>query len=143
MQLTRAEVEAVVEYIYSRPHRTAETIYAGSGHGRAVGLVHMKYKNVKTTVDGIAFDSQKEAKRFGDLKLMQKAGEISDLTLQPKFDIVINGVKVCSYVADFSYIENGVKVVEDVKSEVTRKLPTYRLKNKLMRAVHGIAIREI
>jgi len=38
---------------------------------------------------------------------------------------------------------NGVKVVEDVKSEVTRKLPTYRLKNKLMRAVHGIAIREI
>jgi len=103
----------------------------------------MKYKNVKTILDGISFDSRKEAVRYADLKLMQKAGEISDLTLQPKFDIVINGVKVCSYVADFSYIENGVKVVEDVKSEVTRKLPTYRLKNKLMRAVHGIAIREI
>jgi len=103
----------------------------------------MKYKNVKTFVDGISFDSRKEAVRYADLKLMQKAGEISDLTLQPKFDIVINGQKVCSYIADFSYVENGVKVVEDVKSEVTRKLPTYRLKNKLMRAVHGIAIREI
>ena len=103
----------------------------------------MKYKNVKTILDGISFDSRKESARYADLKLMQKAGEISDLTLQPKFDIVINGVKVCSYVADFSYTENGVKVVEDVKSEMTRKLPTYRLKNKLMRAVHGIAIREI
>ena len=103
----------------------------------------MKYKNVKTILDGISFDSRKESARYADLKLLQKAGEISDLTLQPKFDIVINGVKVCSYVADFSYTENGVKVVEDVKSEVTRKLPTYRLKNKLMRAVHGIAIREI
>jgi len=103
----------------------------------------MKYKNVKTILDGISFDSRKESARYADLKLMQKAGEISDLTLQPKFDIVINGQKVCSYVADFSYVENGVKVVEDVKSEVTRKLPTYRLKNKLMRAVHGIAIREI
>jgi len=103
----------------------------------------MKYKNVKTILDGISFDSRKESARYVVLKLMQKAGEISDLTLQPKFDIVINGVKVCSYVADFSYIENGVKIVEDVKSEMTRKLPAYRLKNKLMRAVHGIEIREI
>ncbi len=103
----------------------------------------MKYRNTKTVIDGVTFDSKKESARYSDLKLMQKAGEISDLTLQPKFDIVINGVKVCSYVADFSYVENGVKIVEDVKSEVTRKLPAYRLKNKLMRAVHGIAIREI
>ncbi len=103
----------------------------------------MKYKNVKTFVDGISFDSRKESARYADLKLMQKAGEISDLTLQPKFDIVINGVKVCSYVADFSYVENGVKIVEDVKSEVTRKLPAYRLKKKLMKAVHSIEVREI
>ena len=54
----------------------------------------MKYKNVKTTVDGIAFDSQKEARRYADLKLMHRAGAITDLTLQPKFDIVINGQKV-------------------------------------------------
>jgi hypothetical protein len=103
----------------------------------------MKYKNVKTFVDGISFDSRKEAVRYAHLKLLQKTHKISDLTLQPKFDIVINGIKVCSYIADFSYIENGVAVVEDVKSEVTRKLPVYRLKRKLMRAVHGIEIREI
>jgi len=103
----------------------------------------MKYRNTKTVIDGVTFDSKKESARYADLKLLQKTHKISDLTLQPKFDIVINGVKVCSYVADFSYVENGVKVVEDVKSEVTRKLPAYRLKNKLMRAVHGIAIREI
>ena len=103
----------------------------------------MKYKNVKTTVDGIAFDSQKEARRYADLKLMHRAGAITDLTLQPKFDIVINGQKVCSYIADFSYVENGVTVVEDVKSEMTRKLPTYRLKKNLMKAVHSIEVREI
>ena len=103
----------------------------------------MKYKNVKTILDGISFDSRKESARYSDLKLMHRAGAITDLTLQPKFDIVINGQKVCSYIADFSYVENGVTVVEDVKSEMTRKLPTYRLKNKLMRAVHGIEIREI
>ena len=103
----------------------------------------MKYKNVKTILDGISFDSRKESARYSDLKLMHRAGAITDLTLQPKFDIVINGQKVCSYIADFSYVENGVTVVEDVKSEMTRKLPTYRLKKKLMKAVHSIEVREI
>ena len=103
----------------------------------------MKYRNTKTVIDGVTFDSKKESARYSDLKLMHRAGAITDLTLQPKFDIVINGQKVCSYIADFSYVENGVTVVEDVKSEMTRKLPTYRLKKKLMRAVHGIEIREI
>ena len=103
----------------------------------------MKYRNTKTVIDGVTFDSKKESARYSDLKLMHRAGAITDLTLQPKFDIVINGQKVCSYIADFSYVENGVTVVEDVKSEMTRKLPTYRLKKKLMRVVHGIAIREI
>ncbi len=103
----------------------------------------MKYKNVKTILDGISFDSRKESARYADLKLMHRAGAITDLTLQPKFDIVINGQKVCSYIADFSYVENGVTVVEDVKSEMTRKLPTYRLKKKLMKAVHSIEVREI
>lgn len=103
----------------------------------------MKYRNTKTVIDGVTFDSKKESARYSDLKLMHRAGAITDLTLQPKFDIVINGQKVCSYIADFSYVENGVTVVEDVKSEMTRKLPTYRLKKKLMKAVHGIAIREI
>ncbi len=103
----------------------------------------MKYRNTKTVIDGVTFDSKKESARYSDLKLMHRAGAITDLTLQPKFDIVINGQKVCSYIADFSYVENGVTVVEDVKSEMTRKLPTYRLKKKLMKAVHSIEVREI
>lgn len=103
----------------------------------------MKYRNTKTVIDGVTFDSKKESARYSDLKLMHRAGAITDLTLQPKFDIVINGQKVCSYIADFSYVENGVTVVEDVKSEMTRKLPTYRLKKKLMKAVHNIEVREI
>src|SRR5574343_173201 len=103
----------------------------------------MKYRNTKTVIDGVTFDSKKESARYSDLKLMHRAGGITDLTLQPKFDIVINGQKVCSYIADFSYVENGVTVVEDVKSEMTRKLPTYRLKKKLMKAVHSIEVREI
>lgn len=103
----------------------------------------MKYRNTKTVIDGVTFDSKKESARYSDLKLMHRAGAITDLTLQPKFDIVINGQKVCSYIADFSYVENGVTVVEDVKSEMTRKLPTYRLKKKLMKAAHNIEVREI
>ena len=97
----------------------------------------------RSVIDGVTFDSKKESARYSDLKLMHRAGAITDLTLQPKFDIVINGQKVCSYIADFSYVENGVTVVEDVKSEMTRKLPTYRLKKKLMKAVHSIEVREI
>ena len=56
---------------------------------------------------------------------------------------MINGVKVCTYIADFTYEELGGVVVEDVKSEFTRKDPVYRLKNKLMKACHGIDIREV
>lgn len=99
----------------------------------------MKFRNVKTTVDGITFASKKEAKRYCDLKLMVKAGVFKDLTLQPEFPIEVNGVKICKYVADFSYYENGKRVIEDVKGFRT---PAYRLKKKLMLAVHGINIFE-
>jgi hypothetical protein len=50
---------------------------------------------------------------------------------------------VCKYISDFVYLENGQKIVEDVKSEYTRKLPVYRLKKKLVKAVHGIDIKEV
>lgn len=101
-----------------------------------------KYNNKSVTRDGIKFDSKREARRYADLLLLERAGEISELKLQPSFDMVINGMKVCAYVADFQYIENGEKVVEDVKSVVTAKNSTYRLKNKLMKAVHGIDVLE-
>jgi hypothetical protein len=98
-----------------------------------------KYGNRKTVVDGITFDSIRESKRFGELSLMQKAGLISGLELQQSFDIVVNGMKICRYVADFVYIEKTRRIVEDVKGV---KTPSYTLKKKLMLACHGITIRE-
>ena len=101
-----------------------------------------KYRNEPTEVDGHRFDSLAEARRYMDLKRLQDAGEISQLRLQPRYPIVINGIPVCVYVADFSYIGSTGVVVEDVKSAGSRT-PAYRLKNKLMRAVHGIDITEV
>ena len=103
-----------------------------------------KYGNKKTEVDGIRFDSQKEAKRYSELKLLLKAGEIGLLELQVPFELKIDGKKVCKYVADFTYIDakTGEQIVEDVKSTMTRKLPTYRLKKKLMKQILGIEITE-
>ena len=110
-----------------------------------------KYNNKKVVLNGITFDSQKEARRYQDLSLLERAGEINDLELQKAF-ILAESVKFESeprhkpavkYVADFVYRENGQLVVEDVKSTMTRNLPVYRLKKHLMKSVHGIEIREI
>lgn len=99
-----------------------------------------KYRNRKTVVDGIKFDSQREATRYSVLKIMQAAGVISDLRLQVPYVITVNGLKVCKYVADFVYVDKGREVVEDVKG---MKTPTYNLKKKLMQAVYGIEIQEV
>ena len=56
-----------------------------------------------------------ELKRASELCLSQKTGLISGLTFQPKFDLLVEGVKICRYVADFQYQENGRTVVEDTK----------------------------
>lgn len=107
-----------------------------------------KFHAVKTTVDGITFDSKREAKRYCELKLLQTAGEISELNTQPVFrlsvpDATSGGVaEVCKYIGDFRYVKNGQVVVEDVKSKPTMT-PIYRLKKKLMRALHGIEIVEV
>ena len=105
----------------------------------------MKYGNKKTEVDGITFDSQAEARRYKALKLLERAGEIQALELQPVYEIVpsvtLYGRKrpAVKYKADFRYIEKGETVVEDVKGMRT---PVYNLKRHLMKAVHGIEIRE-
>ena len=98
-----------------------------------------KYNNKKTMVDGILFHSQKEASRYGDLKILQKAKKISDLKLQVKYPLEVNGQKVCTYIADFEYVERGTKVVEDVKG---MKTALYSLKKKLLKACTGIEIFE-
>lgn len=103
----------------------------------------IKYRNHKTVIDGVKYDSKKEAARHQELMLLERSGVISNLELQPVYRIEINGMLVCKYIGDFRYAENGKTVVEDVKSPITRKNPVYRIKYKLMQAVHGIKIKEV
>jgi len=99
-----------------------------------------KYNAIKTKLDGITFASKAEAKRYAELKLLAQAGVISNLILQPRFDCVVANVKICTYVADFMYLERGKQVTEDVKGV---KTPVYKLKKKLVEAIHNIKITEI
>lgn len=102
-----------------------------------------KYRAIPTVVDNIRFASKKEANRYFELKVLHRIGEISDLIIQPKFPLVVNGTKICTYVADFSYREkSGRLVVEDVKSKPTMT-PAYRIKAKLLLAIEGITVREV
>lgn len=121
-----------------------------STKGRAVSMSNRelakatrgnKYRAVKTECSaGHRHDSAKEAGRCGDLRLLEKARQISDLEQQPNFLIDVDGMPVCHYRADFSYLTStGQRVVEDVKGIRT---PLYRLKAKLMRACYGITILE-
>jgi Protein of unknown function (DUF1064) len=105
-----------------------------------VPLRSAKYGNVLTaSADGKTFASKREARRYGELLLRERAGEIVGLATQVPFDLLVNGIKVCRYVADFVYFEGERYVVEDSKG---CKTAVYRLKRKLMLAVHGIEIRE-
>ena len=100
-----------------------------------------KYGAKKTVVDGITFDSGAEAKRYDELKKLERAGEISGLSLQPAFPIAINGNKVAEYRADFAYFRGSDRVIEDVKGV---KTPVYRLKKKLVEALYaGVRIVEV
>ena len=107
-----------------------------------------KYHAKKTTVNGITFDSKREAARYSELLLLLRAGKISALRRQEKFVLIPaqrdTAGKViereCSYKADFAYIENGETVVEDVKGMRTKE---YIIKRKLMLYRYGIRIREV
>lgn len=109
-----------------------------------------KYNNRKVELDGHKFDSQKEMRRYAELKLLQEAGEISDLhmqvayELQPGFyDNEGKRQQAIKYVADFVYLDKeGKTVIEDVKSPATRKNAVYRLKKKMM-AYKGWYIKEV
>lgn len=91
-----------------------------------------KYNNIKTKVDGHLFDSKKEARRYQELKTLQAVGDVWELQLQPNFPLLVNGVKVGTYIADFMYkTAEGKVVVEDVKSKAT-KTPVYNLKKKIL-----------
>lgn len=100
-----------------------------------------KYKAVKTEVNGIKFDSKKEARRYKELKILEKADEIKSLELQPRFllqeKFKYNGktIRKIEYVADFRYIdEKGNTIVEDVKG---MKTEVYKIKKKIFLKKYG------
>lgn len=126
------------------------------------GYRSTKYHNKKVTVDGIVFDSQKEAVRYQELRLLERAGAISELRRQVKYILIPtqresssetfkkgakNGLpkpgriieQECAYIADFVYFQNGKTVVEDTKGVRT---PEYKIKRKLMLLNYGIRIKE-
>lgn len=98
-----------------------------------------KFRNHPTEIDGHRFASKLEARRYQELRLMECAGEIAGLVLQPRFPLIVAGVKVCTYVADFEYLDvkTGRAVTEDAKGVIT---PEFRLKSKLMKACLGIDV---
>lgn len=116
-----------------------------------------KYHAKKITLNGITYDSKKEAKRHQELLLLERAGAIQSLQTQVKYVLIpaqrepdtvgkrggtIKGKLIereCSYIADFTYIENGQLIVEDTKGFRTAD---YKIKRKLMLYIHGIRIRE-
>ena len=104
-----------------------------------------KYGNKKTTIGNEKYDSRKEARRYLELKRLEEQGEISELRKQVKFELIPkqDGERAVRYYADFTYIQNGELVVEDVKSPVTRENGVYVIKRKLMLYKHGIRIKEI
>lgn len=118
-----------------------------------------KYKNRKTEVDGIMFDSRKEARRYKELKLLEQGGYITDLKRQVRFELipaqkepdtkgpkggVIKGKTIerkVEYIADFVYTDaSGEMVVEDTKGMKTKD---FIIKRKLMLYFHGIRVREL
>lgn len=106
-----------------------------------------KYHSKKVVVDGIEFHSKKEGNRYRELLLLERAGAITELQRQVKFELLpsqrIDGKVVerpCNYVADFVYWKDGKKVVEDTKGFRTKD---YILKRKMLLYFHGIRIREV
>ena len=110
-----------------------------------------KYRNQKVVIDGITFDSKREAGRYQELQALAARNLIEDLRHQVPFELA-PGVRFSDekrakpalrYVADFAYRLDGRLVVEDVKSAITAKAAAYRIKRHLMLAVHGIEVQEV
>lgn len=95
-----------------------------------------KFRNVPTEIDGVRFASKREAKRYCDLKLLERAGEIKALRLQPRYPLTVNSLHVATYVGDFEYVESksGRIVTEDAKGVKTRDFVN---KAKLFHALYG------
>ena len=97
-----------------------------------------KYGNRKTVVDNITFDSAKEARKWKELRILEKAGEIEGLKRQVEYPLTVNDIRIAKYRCDFQYFDkHGVEHVLDVKGYETRE---WKIKRLLMYAVHGIKV---
>lgn len=97
-----------------------------------------KFGNRRTPVGELTFDSAREAKRWGDLVLLERIGEISDLRRQVAYPLTVNGILTTTYVADFVFVDKcGRTVVEDSKGVQT---DAFKIKRRLMLAVHGVDV---
>jgi hypothetical protein len=111
------------------------------------GKAQAKYRNVKKSIDGITFDSTREANVYQGLKARERIGEICDLRCQVPFDLLApaagetgQSVVVSQYIADFTHFENGQRVVTDAKGKRTQM---YALKRKWLELQTGIRIQEV
>lgn len=104
-------------------------------------VAYNKYKNTKTTIDNVTFDSKKEANRYCELKLLERAKVIENLRLQVPFILLEKSIygRAIKYVADFVYQENGIEIVEDCKGF---KTDIYKIKKRMLADKYGIVIRE-
>lgn len=116
--------------------------FLGVRNRERISMKPHKYHAQKTVVDGITFHSKKEAKRYQELKLMEKGKVIKSLELQKPIVFFVSAKKMFTYLCDFLYwhIEDGRMVYEDVKGY---KTPLYRLKKKIIEAEYEIKIEEI
>lgn len=142
MSRTDAQYAQYAEYLAKQKAPTLEEV--GKAHG--LEPKKSKYRNIKVVIDGITFDSKREGDRYCKLKMMERAGEISELALQQSFElapaVTINGKKKAAlrYVADFVYLNKEQSlIVEDVKGMIT---DVYKIKRHLMKHLFNIDILE-
>jgi len=109
----------------------------------------VKYHNKKCEYKGLKFDSLKERNHYIVLEHLEKTNQIKDLKRQVKFELQpsfkLNGktIRAINYIADFTYLKDGILVVVDVKSEITRKDKVYSLKKKMFQYKYGMDIVEV
>ena len=121
-----------------------------------------KYRNEKVTYQGMSFDSKKELQRYLVLLEAERRGIISDLKRQVKFELIpaiteeyVEHLKTkdkvktrtlqlaVTYICDFTYVKDGVVVIEDIKSDPKLLTKEYQLKKKMLYAMHRLSIKEV
>lgn len=142
--LSREDVEAL---LLKSPASTAAVLQDAMNGTKPKG--RHKYRATPQTVDGTRFDSTGESERYGELTMMQRAGLIAELELQPSFDLHVcrldtgELVKIGRYVGDFRYRDVGTKmtIIEDYKGPI--RTPMYRWKKRHVEAEYGVYITEV